>query len=87
MMDAADAAATGFVIFSPCPCCHRGPVGCRRRRGAWLFERAREGKEDPQLSRALRPLQAGKPRWPLVWLHAASVGESGVACADEAWQG
>ncbi len=48
--------------------------------GAWLAQRARRGKEDParigeRFARYTQPRPTGK----LVWLHAASIGESGVA--------
>lgn len=48
--------------------------------GLWLNARARSGKEDParlgeRFGRSATPRPAGT----LVWLHAASVGESGVA--------
>jgi 3-deoxy-D-manno-octulosonic-acid transferase len=50
--------------------------------GVWLARRARSGKEDParvdeRLGRYTQPRAHG----PLLWLHAASVGESGVAFA------
>lgn len=50
--------------------------------GAWLFERAREGKEDPdRLEERFGRYVQTRPSGRLVWLHAASVGESGVALA------
>ncbi|MGQ0532820.1 MAG: 3-deoxy-D-manno-octulosonic acid transferase [Caulobacteraceae bacterium] len=50
--------------------------------GAWLFERAREGKEDPaRVSERFGHYTQARPGGVLIWLHAASVGESGVALA------
>ena len=48
--------------------------------GAWLNARARRGKEDAARigERYARYAQA-RPSGTLVWLHAASIGESGVA--------
>ena len=48
--------------------------------GAWLFGRAREGKEDPaRVGERFARYSAARPPGALVWLHAASIGESGVA--------
>ncbi|MEQ1618433.1 MAG: 3-deoxy-D-manno-octulosonic acid transferase [Terricaulis sp.] len=49
--------------------------------GAWLNARAKKGKEDPNriAERFGRYANANRPSGVLVWLHAASVGESGVA--------
>ncbi|MFZ4068557.1 MAG: 3-deoxy-D-manno-octulosonic acid transferase [Caulobacterales bacterium] len=47
---------------------------------AWLAARARAGKEDPQrLGERFGRAAAPRPQGRLVWLHAASVGELGVA--------
>ncbi len=47
---------------------------------AWLAHRARTGKEDPaRLSERFGYARAARPEGALVWLHAASVGEMGVA--------
>lgn len=48
--------------------------------GAYLFERAREGKEDPaRVQERFGRYTQTRPAGALVWLHGASVGESGVA--------
>ncbi len=49
--------------------------------GAWLNARAKKGKEDPSrvAERFGRYVSAKRPPGVLVWMHAASVGESGVA--------
>ncbi len=49
--------------------------------GAWLNARARKGKEDPSRIAERFGLYANakRPKGVLVWMHAASVGESGVA--------
>jgi 3-deoxy-D-manno-octulosonic-acid transferase len=48
--------------------------------GIWLDVRARSGKEDAaRLDERFGRYSQERPRGPLVWLHAASVGESGVA--------
>jgi 3-deoxy-D-manno-octulosonic-acid transferase len=48
--------------------------------GAWLFGRAREGKEDPaRVGERFARYPTARPPGALVWLHAASIGESGVA--------
>jgi 3-deoxy-D-manno-octulosonic-acid transferase len=71
------------VSFSPALAAYRaataalGPFA-----GLWLGARARRGKEDAarlgeRFGRYAQPRPAGS----LVWLHAASVGESGVAMA------
>jgi 3-deoxy-D-manno-octulosonic-acid transferase len=50
--------------------------------GAWLAARARAGKEDPaRLGERFGRYAASRASGPLMWLHAASVGESGVAFA------
>jgi 3-deoxy-D-manno-octulosonic-acid transferase len=50
--------------------------------GAWLFERAREGKEDPaRVGERFGRYAQARPTGTLAWLHAASVGESTVALA------
>jgi 3-deoxy-D-manno-octulosonic-acid transferase len=48
--------------------------------GAWLEMRARRGKEDAaRLGERYARYVSGRPNGTLVWLHAASIGESGVA--------
>lgn len=48
--------------------------------GAWLDARARRGKEDAaRLGERYARYAAARPAGTLVWLHAASIGESGVA--------
>ncbi len=48
--------------------------------GPWLNARARGGKEDAaRLGERFGRYAQARPSGPLVWLHAASVGESGVA--------
>lgn len=48
--------------------------------GLWLNARARKGKEDAaRLGERFGRYPRARPVGPLVWLHAASVGESGVA--------
>ncbi len=48
--------------------------------GLWLNARAREGKEEPaRLSERFGRYSQTRPPGRLIWLHAASVGESGVA--------
>lgn len=50
--------------------------------GAWLSSRARKGKEDAsRLGERFGRYTQTRPAGTLVWLHAASVGESGVALA------
>jgi 3-deoxy-D-manno-octulosonic-acid transferase len=46
----------------------------------WLNSRANEGKEDPaRLGERYGRYKQARPSGTLIWLHAASVGESGVA--------
>lgn len=48
--------------------------------GLWLKARARKGKEDAsRLGERFGHYPRARPIGPLIWLHAASVGESGVA--------
>lgn len=48
--------------------------------GLWLNKRANQGKEDPaRLRERYGRYTQARPSGALVWLHAASVGESGVA--------
>jgi 3-deoxy-D-manno-octulosonic-acid transferase len=48
--------------------------------GLWLAARVREGKEDPdRLGERFGRYAQSRPAGALIWLHAASVGESGVA--------
>ncbi|MBY0567817.1 MAG: 3-deoxy-D-manno-octulosonic acid transferase [Hyphomonadaceae bacterium] len=48
--------------------------------GLWLHARARRGKEDAsRLGERFGHYPRARPVGPLIWLHAASVGESGVA--------
>jgi 3-deoxy-D-manno-octulosonic-acid transferase len=50
--------------------------------GAYLEDRARRGKEDPaRLGERFGRYARARPSGALVWIHAASVGESGVALA------
>jgi 3-deoxy-D-manno-octulosonic-acid transferase len=50
--------------------------------GAWLARRARQGKEDAaRLDERFGRYAAARPDGAVLWLHAASVGESGVALA------
>lgn len=69
------------MSFSPVLALYRSAVSAAGVfAGAWLSARARRGKEDParlgeRVGRYVQPRPAGK----LLWLHAASVGESGVA--------
>lgn len=50
--------------------------------GLWLSQRARGGKEDPaRLGERFGRYAQARPAGKLIWLHAASVGESGVALA------
>jgi 3-deoxy-D-manno-octulosonic-acid transferase len=50
--------------------------------GAWLWTRARRGKEDAvRVGERFGRYTRSRPPGALVWLHAASVGESGVALA------
>jgi 3-deoxy-D-manno-octulosonic-acid transferase len=50
--------------------------------GAWLFARARESKEDPaRVNERFARYAQMRPPGALIWLHAASVGESSVALA------
>jgi len=49
---------------------------------AWLSARARKGKEDPaRIGERYGRYAQARPQGTLVWMHAASVGESGVALA------
>ncbi|MBY0564791.1 MAG: 3-deoxy-D-manno-octulosonic acid transferase [Hyphomonadaceae bacterium] len=48
--------------------------------GGWLSARARRGKEDAdRLGERFGRYSSARPAGKLIWLHAASVGESGVA--------
>ena len=50
--------------------------------GLWLALRAHRGKEDrTRLRERFGRYRSARPSGPVVWLHAASVGESGVALA------
>lgn len=50
--------------------------------GLYLRDRAKRGKEDPaRLSERFGRYTAARPSGAMIWLHAASVGESGVALA------
>jgi 3-deoxy-D-manno-octulosonic-acid transferase len=71
------------VSFSPVLASYRaattvlGPLA-----GAYLDDRARRGKEDPaRLGERFGRYAQARPPGALVWMHAASVGESGVALA------
>lgn len=69
------------MSFSPVLLLYRGAstlVGAFA--GAWLGQRARNGKEDPaRLGERFARYTRARPPGALIWLHAASVGESGVA--------
>lgn len=48
--------------------------------GAWIQARARKGKEAPErVAERFGRYRQTRPQGALIWLHAASVGESGVA--------
>lgn len=50
--------------------------------GLWLSARARQGKEEPaRLGERFGRYTQERPAGKMIWLHAASVGESGVALA------
>ncbi|HRP11169.1 MAG TPA: glycosyltransferase N-terminal domain-containing protein, partial [Terricaulis sp.] len=71
------------MSFSPALAFYRGATATL---GAfapfWLSARARAGKEDSaRLGERFGRYTQARPDGPLVWFHAASVGESGVALA------
>jgi len=71
------------VSFSPVLVAYRGvsSVAGLFARG-YLESRARKGKEDPaRLGERFGEYAESRPDGTLIWLHAASVGESGVALA------
>jgi 3-deoxy-D-manno-octulosonic-acid transferase len=69
------------VTFSPVLSFYRGAswiLGAGA--GVWLAQRAQRGKEDPaRLGERFARYAQARPAGALVWLHAASIGESGVA--------
>ncbi|HVZ99380.1 MAG TPA: 3-deoxy-D-manno-octulosonic acid transferase [Caulobacterales bacterium] len=69
------------MSFSPVLACYRGAVAALGPfAGLWLEQRARAGKEDAsRLGERFGHYSQARPSGPLVWLHGASVGESGVA--------
>lgn len=71
------------MSFSPALAMYRaatialGPLA-----GAWLRSRARKGKEDAErLPERFGAYARTRPQGALLWMHAASVGEAGVALA------
>jgi 3-deoxy-D-manno-octulosonic-acid transferase len=71
------------VSFSPALVLYRAATAVLAPfAGLWLDARAREGKEDSaRLRERFGRYGQARPEGALVWLHAASVGESGVALA------
>lgn len=71
------------MSFSPALAFYRGASSALGAfAGAWLRQRAREGKEDPaRVNERFGRYAQARPEGRLLWLHAASVGESGVALA------
>jgi 3-deoxy-D-manno-octulosonic-acid transferase len=71
------------VSFSPALALYRAAVMLLAPfAGLWLGARARDGKEDrARLSERFGHYRQARPAGPLIWFHAASVGESGVALA------
>jgi 3-deoxy-D-manno-octulosonic-acid transferase len=71
------------VSFSPILAAYRGATALLGPlAGAYLRDRARRGKEDEaRLGERFGRYQTARPNGRIVWLHAASVGESGVALA------
>ncbi len=71
------------MSFSPVLTLYRGASSVLGAfAGAYLDDRARRGKEDAaRLGERFGRYTQARPAGPLVWLHAASVGESGVALA------
>jgi len=71
------------VSFSPVLTLYRGASSVLGAfAGAYLDDRARRGKEDAaRLGERFGRYTQARPTGTLVWLHAASVGESGVALA------
>jgi 3-deoxy-D-manno-octulosonic-acid transferase len=69
------------VSFSPILSLYRAAAaGLGPFAGAYLRARARNGKEDAaRLNERFGHAHEPRPAGPLVWLHGASVGESGVA--------
>ncbi|WP_395645549.1 3-deoxy-D-manno-octulosonic acid transferase [Terricaulis sp.] len=69
------------MSFSPVLALYRGATATLGLfAGAYLDSRARRGKEDPaRLGERFGRYARARPAGPLVWLHGASVGESGVA--------
>jgi 3-deoxy-D-manno-octulosonic-acid transferase len=71
------------VTFSPVLACYRAASSTLGAfAGAYLGARARAGKEDPsRLAERFGRYGLARPAGASMWLHAASVGESGVAFA------
>jgi 3-deoxy-D-manno-octulosonic-acid transferase len=71
------------VSFSPALAAYRvATVALGPFAGAWLRSRARNGKEDAsRLPERFGCYSRERPAGTLVWMHSASVGESGVALA------
>lgn len=71
------------MSFSPVLTFYRGASGLAGAfAGSWLAARARKGKEDPaRLNERFGRYPQERPRGRLVWLHGASIGESGIALA------
>jgi 3-deoxy-D-manno-octulosonic-acid transferase len=69
------------VSFSPALAAYRAAtVALGPFAGLWLNSRASDGKEDPaRLGERYGRYKQERPAGALIWLHAASVGESGVA--------
>jgi len=69
------------VSFSPALFCYRVAVALLAPfAGLWLGARADKGKEDrARLGERFGRYTKARPAGALIWLHAASVGESGVA--------
>jgi 3-deoxy-D-manno-octulosonic-acid transferase len=71
------------VSFSPALSLYRGATRLLGPfAGAWLKKRARAGKEDSdRMGERFARYTQTRPHGTLIWLHAASVGESSVALA------
>ena len=71
------------MSFSPALTLYRGATATLGAfAGAWLGARVRAGKEDgARLGERFGRYTQTRPKGRLIWLHAASVGESGVALA------
>lgn len=71
------------MSFSPVLTLYRGASSVAGAfAGSWLAARVRKGKEDPaRLDERFGRYATPRADGPLVWLHGASIGESGVALA------